>query len=163
MANILESTFAEEFHSVPRYASSPDENLGFWVKVSKGNLVVGSGPLPRALGEPDQLTFGDYRPTLPVGRTVNAAMSEDDQQSQAGYSKSAFQYDKESERPVIQQSSPLERARCQKSYHGSLHHYMTNSLRGRQVNSQATSRPSFHQLGLSARDLIAKTTIQKAG
>ena len=58
------------------------------------------------MGEPDQLTFGDYRPTLPVGRTVNAAMSEDDQQSQAGYSKSAFQYDKESQRPVIQQSSP---------------------------------------------------------
>ena len=102
----VDYTFAEEFHSAPRYASSPDENLGFWVKVSKGNLVVGSGPLPRALGEPDQLTFGDYRPTLPVGRTVNAAMSEDDQQSQAGYSKSAFQYDKESERPVIQQSSP---------------------------------------------------------
>ena len=102
----VDYTFAEEFHSVPRYVSPPDENLGFWVKVSRGNLIVGSGPLPAELGEPDQLTYGDYRPTLPVGRTVNAAMSENDQQSQAGYSKSAFQYDKNNESPVIQQSSP---------------------------------------------------------
>ena len=43
---------------------------------------------------------------VPVGRTVNAAMTEDEQAEQTAYSKAAFRFDKEAGKPPVEQTSP---------------------------------------------------------
>ena len=70
----------------------------------RGNVTVGAGPLPKELEPADALTLGIYTPVVPMGRTVNAAMTEEEQQQRAEYGKSAFRFDKEAGRRPVDQS-----------------------------------------------------------
>ena len=53
----------------------------FWVRCSCGAITVGAGPLPEELEPADRLTKGVYTPVVPVGRTVNTAMSAEEQEA----------------------------------------------------------------------------------
>jgi len=99
-------TFAEEFSDTPGYAFPDGGNGGFWIRCDRGAVTVGSGPLPEALQPADTLTKGIYTPVVPVGRTVNAAMTDSDKAEQAEYSKTAFRRDEATGLPPVGQSSP---------------------------------------------------------
>lgn len=102
----LTYTFSEEFTETPDYAFPDGSHGGFWVRCDHGRITVGAGPLPAALEPADALTRGAYTPVVPVGRTVNTAMSEAEQAEQATYSKAAFRFDKAAKRAPVEQSSP---------------------------------------------------------
>ena len=102
-------TFAEEFTDTPRYAFPDGANGGFWIRCDRGAVTVGAGPLPEALQPADTLTKGVYTPVVPVGRTVNAAMTDADKQEQADYSKAAFRRDKATGQPPVAQTLPSEK------------------------------------------------------
>lgn len=99
-------TFAEEFTDTPRYAFPDGAHGGFWIRCDHGEVTVGAGPLPEQLQPADALTKGVYTPVVPVGRTVNAAMTDYDKQEQARYSKLAFRRDEESGKHPVGQTSP---------------------------------------------------------
>ncbi len=99
-------TFSEEFTDTPRYAFPDGSHGGFWVHCDNGLVSIGAGPLPTELEPADTLTKGVYTPVVPVGRTVNAAMTEAEQAQQADYSKVAFRFDKEANRRPVDQSLP---------------------------------------------------------
>ena len=105
----IKYTFSEEFTDTPGYAFPDGSHGGFWVHCDRGNVTVGAGPLPKELEPADTLTLGMYTPVVPVGRTVNAAMTEEEQQQQADYSKSAFRFDKDAGRRPVDQTSPSEK------------------------------------------------------
>ena len=102
-------TFSEEFTATPKYAFPDGSHGGFWVHCNLGAIAVGAGPLPTEYGPADHLTKGVYTPVVPVGRTVNAAMTDDETAAQAAYSKSAFSFDKEKGTRPVTQSSPSEK------------------------------------------------------
>lgn len=102
----VEYTFSEEFTDTPRYAFPDGSHGGFWVRCDHGAITVGAGPLPEALRPADALTLGMYVPIVPVGRTVNSAMTKAEQQQQAEYAKGAFRFDKVAGRRPVEQSSP---------------------------------------------------------
>lgn len=102
----LDYTFSEEFTDTPRYAFPDGAHGGFWVRCSQGQITVGAGPLPAALEPADALTKGMYTPIVPVGRTVVAAMNDDEKAEQEAYSSAAFRFDKEEMRRPVEQSSP---------------------------------------------------------
>jgi len=102
----VQYTFSEEFTDTPRYAFPDGRSGGFWVRLDRGAIEVGAGPLPEALQPADYFTFGTYSAIIPVGRTVNAAMTDDDKQAQAKYSEAAFRFDKQAGRRPVEQSSP---------------------------------------------------------
>lgn len=102
-------TFSEEFTETPRYAFPDGSHGGFWVRCDHGQITVGAGPLPESFGPADALTRGPYTPIVPVGRTVNRAMTESDQAEQTAYSKAAFRFDKVAGEPPVEQSSPSGR------------------------------------------------------
>ena len=62
--------------------------------------------MPEHLGLADQLTKGEYVPVVPVGRTVNAVMTEEEKAEQANYRRLAFQADERSGQFPVNQSSP---------------------------------------------------------
>lgn len=95
-------TFSEEFTHTPKYAFPDGSHGGFWVKCDHGLLTVGAGPLPQEHAPADMLTKGMYVPVVPVGRTVNVALTEEDKQAQAEYSKTAFAKDANGNAPVNQ-------------------------------------------------------------
>ncbi|MFP6824367.1 MAG: hypothetical protein VB915_11215 [Pseudomonadales bacterium] len=99
-------TFSEEFTDTPGYAFPDGSHGGFWVHCDHGHISVGAGPLPKALEPADALTKGMYTPVVPVGRTVNAAMTNEEKEEQATYAKTAFRFDKEANRAPVNQSSP---------------------------------------------------------
>ncbi|XOV86459.1 MAG: hypothetical protein ACFHX7_16005 [Pseudomonadota bacterium] len=101
--------FSEEFFNTPGYAFPDGSHGGFWVHCALGDITVGAGPLPAALGPADALTLGDYTPVVPVGRTVNAAMSDADKAEQTRYSAAAFRFDKAAGRRAVEQTSPSGR------------------------------------------------------
>lgn len=105
----LEYTFAEEFTDTPRFAFPDGSHGGFWVRCSRGAITVGAGALPQEFEPADHLTKGVYTPVVPVGRTVNTAMSAEEQEEQAAYGKAAFRYDKVAGRAPVEQSSPSEK------------------------------------------------------
>ena len=102
----VEFKFSEEFTDTPRYAFPDGSHGGFWVHCEHGQVTVGAGPLPKELEPADSLLKGPYTPVVPVGRTVNAAMTEDEKAEQGAYSKAAFAPDKETKQPIIGRSSP---------------------------------------------------------
>lgn len=102
----VDYTFSEEFTDTPGYAFPDGSHGGFWVKVTKGQITVGAGPLPEELGPADALTKGVYTPIVPVGRTVNAAMSDGDTAEQEEYRKAAFRFDKVAMKAPVEQTSP---------------------------------------------------------
>uniref|UniRef100_A0A7S1RMB7 Uncharacterized protein n=1 Tax=Alexandrium catenella TaxID=2925 RepID=A0A7S1RMB7_ALECA len=79
MLKDLDYVFAEEFQHPPPYAAPDGASGGFWVVARHGRVTVGSGALPAEHGEPDVLTRGEYVPILAGGRTVNAALSAEEQ------------------------------------------------------------------------------------
>lgn len=99
-------TFAEEFTDTPRYAFPDGAHGGFWIRCDHGEVTVGAGPLPDALQPADTLTKGVYAPVVPVGRTVNAAMTDADKAEQGKYSKMAFRRDEETGEHPVGQTSP---------------------------------------------------------
>lgn len=99
-------TFSEEFTDTPGYAFPDGSHGGFWVHCDHGQITVGAGPLPRQYEPADALTKGFYTPIVPVGRTVNTAMTADEKQQQVVYSKGAFRYDKVAKKAAVEQSSP---------------------------------------------------------
>ena len=99
-------TFSEEFTHTPSYAFPDGSHGGFWVHVNHGQITVGAGPLPVELEPADGLTKGMYTPVVPVGRTVNMAMTEAEKAGQAAYSKAAFRRDAETGEFPVSQTSP---------------------------------------------------------
>ena len=97
-------TFAEEFTDTPRYAFPDGSHGGFWVRCERGLLTVGAGPLPEALAPADGLTKGPYALTVPAGRTVEAAMTEEEKAQSAEYGKQAFRPNDAGEYPVTRSS-----------------------------------------------------------
>lgn len=83
-------TFSEEFTDTPEYAFPDGRHGGFWVRCDHGSITVGAGPLPADLEPADMLTKGSYTPVVPVGRTVNAAMTDEDLAEQKRYQREAF-------------------------------------------------------------------------
>ncbi|MEM7019893.1 MAG: hypothetical protein AAF512_21465, partial [Pseudomonadota bacterium] len=105
----VEYTFSEEFTNTPKYAFPDGSHGGFWVRCDHGQLTVGAGPLPDELEPADALTQGEYTPVVPVGRTVNVAMTDAEKEEQAAYSKVAFRFDKEAGKAPVSQSSPSDK------------------------------------------------------
>lgn len=101
----VEYTFAEEFINPPRYAFPDGKPAGFWVRCDKGSITVGSGSLPDHLQPANFQNKGEYVPVIPVGRTVEASMTEEDRTEQRDYSRTAFRHDADKgEKPFFQQS-----------------------------------------------------------
>lgn len=101
----IEYTFSEEFLNPPKFAFPDGATAGFWVRCDRGAITVGYGALPDRLQQADFQNRGEYTPVVPVGRTVEAAMSESDRQEQRSYLRQAFRYDAEKgEKPVFEQS-----------------------------------------------------------
>jgi len=98
--------FSEEFNDTPAYAFPDGSHGGFWVHCSQGQVTVGAGPLPEHLEPADVLTKGTYTPVVPVGRTVNAAMTDEEKEEQKTYSATALRFDKEAGRRPVEQSQP---------------------------------------------------------
>ena len=103
-------TFSEEFTETPRYAFPNGAHGGFWVRCDHGAVTVGAGPLPKELAPADGLTKGPYTRVIPVGRTVDAAMTDDERAQRDAYSKIAFRRPPDGE-PPVQQSSPSGKGR----------------------------------------------------
>ena len=102
-------TFSEEFTDTPEYAFPDGTHGGFWVLCDHGEITVGAGPLPKELEPADMLTKGKYTPVVPVGRTVNAALTDEEKVMQGEYSKSAFKRDEHTQEFPVQQSMPSGR------------------------------------------------------
>lgn len=102
-------TFSEEFTHTPAYAFPDGSHGGFWIHCDHGAVTVGAGPLPEALQPADTLTKGMYTPVVPVGRTVNAAMTDADKEEQTAYSAAAFRFDKEAGARPVDQTRPSGR------------------------------------------------------
>lgn len=99
-------TFAEEFVNPPKYAFPDGDSGGFWVHCDHGAITVGSGSLPEQLAPADFQNLGEYVPVVQVGRTVNAAMTDEEKQEQVEYSRTAFRVDiKGGEKPYIEQKT----------------------------------------------------------
>jgi len=102
-------TFSEEFIDTPGYAFPDGASGGFWARFDHGRVSVGAGALPRPLEPADSLTKGAYSPVVPIGRTVNADLSEDDKVEVETYRKIAFRFDKVAGKPPVAMSSPSGR------------------------------------------------------
>ena len=97
-------TFAEEFTNTPAYAFPDASHGGFWVRCERGLITVGAGPLPAVLAPADGQTKGPYALVVPVGRTVDAAMTEQEKEQRTAYTKQAFSPNAAGEPPVTQGS-----------------------------------------------------------
>ena len=104
----VDFTFSEEFTDTPKYAFPDGSHGGFWVRVVRGQITVGAGPLPSEFEPADYLTKGQYTPVVPVGRTVNAAMTDADKEGQVSYSRRAFRPDADGS-PPVSSTSPTGR------------------------------------------------------
>ena len=105
----LTFTFSEEFTGTPHYAFPDGVHGGFWARFEHGVVEVGAGPLPADLQPTDALTKGAYTPVVSVGRTVNAAMSDQDRADQEAYRKAAFRLDKLAGQAPISRTTPSGR------------------------------------------------------
>lgn len=101
--------FSENFSHTPAYAFPDGSNGGFWVSCKFGELTVGAGPVPEELGEPDFLTSAMYTPVVPVGRTVNASMTDEEKKESEEYGKTAFRFDKALKLRPVEQTQPSGR------------------------------------------------------
>lgn len=108
-------TFAEEFVETPRYAFPDGAHGGFWVAAEHGRVTVGAGPLPADRQPADSLTRGSYGRVIPVGRTVEAALTDAERTAKDGYSKLAFSPPAGSKALPVTQSSPSGKGRMPKS------------------------------------------------
>ena len=88
-----EYRFAEVFTQTPRFAFPDGAASGFWVVCDHGEVTVGFAALPQEYGSPDYLNQLLYTPVVPVGRTVNAAMTDADKAEATACSDAAFAVD----------------------------------------------------------------------
>lgn len=88
-----EFLFNEVFTDPPEFAFPEGGDSGFWVHLSHGEITVGYGVSPEEFGNPNYYNQALYTPVVPVGRTVEAAMTEADSEGKAAYSKAAFGVD----------------------------------------------------------------------
>ena len=102
----VDFTFSEEFTDTPKYAFPDGSHGGFWVRCRRGRLTVGAGPLDEENGVADHLTLGMYEPVVPVGRTVNASLTEEEKKAVETYTAQAFRYNKELDRRPVDQKQP---------------------------------------------------------
>ncbi len=101
----VDYTFAEEFVYPPKFVVSDGSPTGFWVRCERGGIIVGFGSLPAELQPADFQNKGEYVPVVPVGRTVEAAMDDDQRKEQRDYMRTAFRHDAEQgEKPFFEQS-----------------------------------------------------------
>ena len=101
----VDYTFSEEFENPPLFAFPDGATAGFWIRCELGEITVGYGELPERLQPADFQNRGEYVPVVPVGRTVEAAMSDDDRKEHQTYLRGAFHYDaNKGEKPVFQQT-----------------------------------------------------------
>ena len=105
----VDFTFSEEFTHTPKYAFPDGSHGGFWVRCRQGKLTVGAGPLPEDSQPADMLTKALYAPVIPVGRTVNANMTDAEKEAQDVYQRQAFRYDKELNLRPAEQTQPSGR------------------------------------------------------
>ena len=105
----VDFTFSEEFTHTPKYAFPDGSHGGFWVRCRHGKLTVGAGPLPEDSQPADLLTKGMYARVVPVGRTVNASMTDAEREAVNSYSQKAFRYDKELQLRPVEQTQPSGR------------------------------------------------------
>ena len=98
----VEYKFAEEFVNPPGYAFPSGEVAGFWVHCHLGSITVGTGSLPDHLQPADFQNRGEYIPVLPVGRTVETTMTDEDREEQKNYFRSAFRVEKGMEPIFVQ-------------------------------------------------------------
>merc|ERR1712232_197562 len=77
--------FVETFTGPPVYVKQDGAACGFWVVADHGRVTVGEGSFPEEHGEADMLTKGQYIPNLGGGRTVNAALDEEEKKLLAEY------------------------------------------------------------------------------
>ena len=101
-----EYRFAEVFTQTPRFAFPDGAASGFWVVCDHGEVTVGFAALPQEYGSPDYLNQLLYTPVVPVGRTVNAAMTDADKAEATAYSDAAFAVDVGEGNLPIRQSDP---------------------------------------------------------
>lgn len=104
-------TFSEEFTETPRYAFPDGTHGGFWVRADHGTITVGAGPLPKELGPADALTKGPYGRVIPVGRTVDAALTDEEKTQRDRYAKLAFSPPEGTKDFPVSQTSPSGKGR----------------------------------------------------
>lgn len=104
-------TFSEEFTETPRYAFPDGTHGGFWVRADHGTITVGAGPLPKELGPADALTKGPYGRVIPVGRTVDAALTDEEKAQRDRYAKLAFSPPEGTKDFPVSQTSPSGKGR----------------------------------------------------
>ncbi|MCY3885603.1 MAG: hypothetical protein OXG24_11900 [Gammaproteobacteria bacterium] len=141
----VEYTFSEEFINPPKYAFPDGSPAGFWIRCDRGSITVGSGKLPDHLQPANFQNKGEYVPVVPVGRTVEASMTEEDRKQQRDYSRTAFRHDAEKgEQPFFQQSfkdgkpeMPPSLARVMAVLHDELSKRSSGELPGDYANVRA--------------------------
>ena len=102
-------TFSEEFTETPAYAFPDGSHGGFWVHVNHGHITVGAGPAPAERQPVDALTKGPYGRVVPVGRTVEAALTDAEKEQKDAYAKMAFAPPPGSKDFPVSQTSPSGR------------------------------------------------------
>ena len=105
----VEYTFSEEFTQTPAYAFPDGSHGGFWVQAKHGQITVGAGPLPAAQQPADALTKGPYGLVIPVGRTVDAALTDAEKEQRDAYAKTAFRAPPGTKDFPVRQTSPSGR------------------------------------------------------
>jgi len=88
-----EFLFNEVFTDPPAFAFPEGGDSGFWVHLNHGEISVGYGVAPEEFGNVNFYNQALFTPVVPVGRTVEAAMTEADSEGKAAYSKAAFGVD----------------------------------------------------------------------
>ena len=110
----VEYRFCEMFTDGPRFVFPDGADSGFWVVCNYGEMSVGFGWLPKSYGPADYLNVGLFTPVLPLGRTVKAAMTEEENAEQGVYAAAAFRRDPEdtsdSEKKYPQINKPFPEA-----------------------------------------------------
>ena len=134
-------TFSEEMYGGPAWAFPDGESGGFWVRCDQGAVTIGSGVLPTELGPADTYTIAPWMVVTPLGRTVNAVMTDEEKEEQAQYIKSAFSKDLGMERVrVTQHSGDPMPAALVKSF-GDLHDELSKRTAGPAASDYDASLP----------------------
>jgi len=145
-------TFSEEMYGGPAWAFPDDESGGFWVRCVDGKVTIGSGVLPEEHGPADTYTIAPWMAVTPLGRTVNAVMTDEEKEEQAQYNKKAFSKDLGLDRVRVTQHSgdPMPEA-LSKSF-GNLHDQLSKRTAGPAAADYDSSLPDVWDVPAFDRD-----------